>query len=63
MTPLLFKEPNFQRFCAFGRMSTACAIVQMVVSVAHGVAANCVAGMRHPARPLTTKSIKIFTCD
>jgi len=44
-------------------MSTACAIVQMMVSVAHGVLANRVAGMRHPAGPLNTKSIKMFACD
>jgi hypothetical protein len=63
VTPLLFEKSGFQRFYAFGGMSTACAIVQMMVSMVHGVPANCVAGMRHPAGPLNIKSIKIFACD
>lgn len=55
MTPLPFDKSGAQRFCGFGEMSTACAIVQLVVSVAHGNPANSVAGMRHPAEPLNTE--------
>jgi hypothetical protein len=63
VTPLPSEKSGFQRFCAFGRMSRACGIVQVGGQRGAWVPANCVVGRRHTAGPLNTKSIKILACD